>query len=132
MVSVAGVAVRGAKVFVARRRAGGRMGGRWEFPGGKVEPGESEAEALAREFDEEFGLRVRVGERLGLSSFENSGKRYQLAAYRILFAGEPLFLREHDEVAWLGLEGLDGLSLADSDRALLPFVEPLLTLVEEP
>lgn len=132
MRSVAGVAVRDGKAFVARRLQGGSMGGRWEFPGGKVEEGESETAAVAREFDEEFGLRVSVGERLGESTFQNSGKRYELAAFRVAFVGEPSCLREHAEVAWLGAGELQDLDLSDSDRSLLPFVLPLLIPVEEP
>lgn len=132
MRSVAGVAVRGGKAFVARRLQGGSMGGRWEFPGGKVEDSESEAEAVAREFDEEFGILVRVGERIGESTFSNSGRIYELAAFRVAFEDEPPYLREHAEAAWLGAEELLTLDLSDSDRSLLPFVLPLLVAVEEP
>lgn len=132
MRSVAGVAVRDGKAFVARRLQGGSMGGRWEFPGGKVEEGESERDAVAREFDEEFGLPVSVGALLGESTFQNSGKRYELYAFRVGFRGEPSFLREHAETAWLGGGELRDLDLSDSDRSLLPFVLPLLVGVEEP
>lgn len=132
MRSVAGVAVRDGKAFVARRLQGGSMGGRWEFPGGKVEEGESERDAVAREFDEEFGLPVSVGEFLGESTFQNSGRRYELYAFRVGFQGEPAYLREHAEAAWLGMGELRDLDLSDSDRSLLPFVLPLLVGVEEP
>jgi len=128
MRSVAGIAIRGELVFVARRRPGGAMGGKWEFPGGKREPGESDADAAVREFDEEFGLRVDAGATIGESSFENGGKRYGLAAILVTFAGEPAALREHDEVRWASAADLGSLDLSDSDRSLVPFITPLLVV----
>ncbi len=107
------------------------MGGKWEFPGGKGEPGESDQEAIAREFDEEFGLTVEVGATIGESSFENAGKRYALAALLVSFEGEPPVLREHEQVLWVDAEALSALDLSDSDRSLLPFVIPLLGVCVE-
>lgn len=126
MRSIAGVAIRGDRVFVARRSAGGAMGGKWEFPGGKLEPGERDADAAVREFDEEFGLFVTVGATIGRSAFQNNGKTYELTALLVSFSGEPLELREHDEVRWVGAAELQTLDLSDSDRSLVPFVAPLL------
>lgn len=104
------------------------MGGKWEFPGGKGEPGESDQESIAREFDEEFGLTVTVGATIGESSFENAGKRYALAAIIVSFDGEPPALREHTQALWVDAEALSSLDLSDSDRSLLPFVMPLLAV----
>ncbi len=102
------------------------MGGTWEFPGGKCEPGESDAEAVVREYDEEFGLRVVPGPTIGESGFVNGVKPYELAAVMVEFDGEPPELREHDEYRWVGAEELVALELSDSDRSLLAFVLPLL------
>jgi len=129
MRSVAGISLRGDSVFVARRNPGGSMGGRWEFPGGKLEPGESDREAAIREFREEFELDVVVGQVIGESSFCNAGKQYELAAVLVEFDGEPRTLREHDQYRWTGAAELAGLDLADSDRSLLPFILPLLVSV---
>jgi len=126
MRSIAGVAIRGNRVFISRRLPGGAMGGKWEFPGGKLEPGEQDADAAIREFDEEFGLKISVGATIGLSAFQNNGKTYELAALLVSFCGEPLELREHDEVRWVGASELQSLDLSDSDRSLVPFVLPLL------
>ncbi len=102
------------------------MGGKWEFPGGKLESGECDADAAVREFDEEFGLAVAVGATIGQSAFQNNGKNYQLVALLVSFDEEPLELREHDEVRWVDAGELGGLDLSDSDRSLVPFVLPLL------
>ncbi len=58
---VAAVVRRGGRILVTRRHPDGERGGQWEFPGGKVEPGESEPEALAREIREELGCAIEVG-----------------------------------------------------------------------
>jgi len=101
MRSVAGVAIRGNRVFVARRVAGGAMGGKWEFPGGKLESGEHDADAAIREFDEEFGLAITVGATVGQSTFQNNGKHYELAALLVSFDGEPLELRAAGILKWI-------------------------------
>jgi 8-oxo-dGTP diphosphatase len=113
-------------VLVGRRKPGGALGGKWEFPGGKREPGESDEDALMREYDEEFGVPVTVGALLGESQFVNGDKRYGLSALLVELRTEPTDLREHDELRWLGAEELLAIDLAESDRALLPFVLPLL------
>jgi 8-oxo-dGTP diphosphatase len=126
MRSIAGIAIRGSAVFVARRKPGGSMGGRWEFPGGKLEPGETDRDAAVREYREEFELGIVVGQAIGASSFSNAGKVYELAAVLVGFDGEPMTLHEHDQYRWVGREALVELDLADSDRSLLPFILPLL------
>jgi 8-oxo-dGTP diphosphatase len=60
----AAVVIQGNKILIAQRLATGRHPGRWEFPGGKVEAGESPVECLAREMAEEMGVEVAVGEKL--------------------------------------------------------------------
>jgi 8-oxo-dGTP diphosphatase len=125
--SVAGIAIRNGRVLVARRLADGDMGLRWEFPGGKVETGESDAAALVREFDEEFGIAIQVGETLGRSAFEHHCRRYVLSAVRVEVLADNLELREHGECRWVDGSELQDLDLVDSDRSLLAFVLPLLT-----
>lgn len=124
--SVAGIAIKDGLALVARRLPGGEMGGTWEFPGGKLESDEDDAQALVREFDEEFGVAVRVGEKLGQTWFEHSGKHYQLSAVQIDLEQGPLDLREHSEIRWVNAKDIAALELADSDRSLLPFVLHLL------
>jgi 8-oxo-dGTP diphosphatase len=124
--SVAGIAIKDGLALVARRLPGGEMGGTWEFPGGKLESGEDDEQALKREFDEEFGVAVKVGKKLGQSRFEHSGKQYELSAVMIDLEQGPLELREHSELRWVGSTEIADLRLTDSDRSLLPFVLHLL------
>lgn len=126
MRSVAGIAIREGKVFVARRMPGGQIGLRWEFPGGKLEPGENGADAVRREFHEEFGLEVSPGRILGSTEFTHQGGDVELIALLVGFIGEPETLAEHGECRWVDSRELAALDLADSDRALLGLVVPLL------
>ncbi|TDD54695.1 (deoxy)nucleoside triphosphate pyrophosphohydrolase [Kribbella antibiotica] len=93
---VVGVAVvRGDRVLAAYRP--GPEGG-WEFPGGKVEPGESEPEAAVRELHEELGIEVEIGTSLGPGV--DISDKYRLHVYRAsIVAGEPV-RTEHSELRW--------------------------------
>ncbi|MBK5093139.1 MAG: (deoxy)nucleoside triphosphate pyrophosphohydrolase [Actinobacteria bacterium] len=78
----AAVVVQDKKILLAKRGDGGRHPGRWEFPGGKVEPGETRAECLAREMMEEMGIEVSVGERLAEVEYSYSDMHIRLAAFK--------------------------------------------------
>ena len=117
-ISVAGLAKRGDKYFVALRRPGTSIGESWEFPGGKVEPGEDNAAALKREFFEEFGVEVRVGELLCKSAFRNDEKEYELFAYDIELMGVPQ-PKEHQRLEWKPLSELACMRIADSDLSII-------------
>ncbi|MDR2093892.1 MAG: (deoxy)nucleoside triphosphate pyrophosphohydrolase [Treponema sp.] len=123
--SVAGIAIEGGKVFIARRLKSGDMGGKWEFPGGKVEGNETDEEALVREYEEEFGAAVRVGRHLGQTSFEHGGITRLLNAYRIYFTDKIAVMREHTESRWVSFAELETLDFADSDFKLFPFLKTI-------
>ncbi len=118
--SIAGIAVDSGRVLVAKRKAGGAIGLRWEFPGGKVEEGENDETALRREFEEEFGVEVKPLRPLGTASFVTHSGRRTLAAWQVKLPADAILeLREHSMVAWLRREELEKLDLAESDKALL-------------
>lgn len=122
--SVAGISLRDGKYFIARRLPGGDMGGKWEFPGGKVETGESREEALRREYDEEFGVAIRVRLPICEVDFRHNDQMYRLCAYSVdIIAPVEVFrLVEHSEQRWASLEEIMELDFADSDRKILPYL----------
>lgn len=113
---VCAVVVREGKAMLCRRPAGAHLAGQWEFPGGKVDPGESGREALAREIWEELRCTIDVGE--ALAPVEHT---YPEVAIRLrpflcaLTGGEPQ-AHVHEEVGWFGREDIAGLELAEADR----------------
>jgi 8-oxo-dGTP diphosphatase len=112
------------RILIARRRPGKHMGGRWELPGGKVEPGETPEQSLARELAEELALEVRVGEFLCAAPFDVDGVRLELLVYRVeRIAGEPALL-EHEEIRWVAPTELAAYDLADSDRKVVERLFP--------
>jgi 8-oxo-dGTP diphosphatase len=118
--SVAGIVRRADKYLVARRLPGGAMGEKWEFPGGKVEPGEDDRSALAREYLEEFAVEASVGEALAEAVFRHRSDRIALTAYAVELKSDAFRLTEHSAWRWASLDEIAGLDFADSDRKLLP------------
>lgn len=110
-------------IFVARRKPGSHLAGYWEFPGGKLEPGESEKQCLARELLEEFGIECEVGEFIKESVYDYGSKIIQLRAYRVRHLRGTYQYRDHDKMGWLTVEELPSLKWAPAD---IPLVEKLL------
>jgi 8-oxo-dGTP diphosphatase len=117
---VAGAVISGSTLLVAQRVRPPELAGRWELPGGKVGPGETERDALARELAEELGLEVTdvtVGERLGDDIALNGTTT--LRAYRVrLICGEPR-ARDHQALRWVTAAELDDVDWVPADRGWL-------------
>lgn len=127
--------VNPTRLLVARRTAPPQFAGMWEFPGGKVEPGETFEEALHRELLEELGVTVLLGQELAATN-ELGWPLNDRAVMRVWFAeiiaGEPGTLEDHDELRWISLEdNAEALALpwipADA-----PIVRALLESVSSP
>ncbi len=103
------------KVLIARRRSGGMQAGKWEFPGGKLEPGETPEECLARELLEEFGIEAEIGEFVGSSVYRYDHGAIELLAYRVARVSGEFTLHDHDEIRWVRPAQLNAFDFAPAD-----------------
>ncbi|MCH7231337.1 (deoxy)nucleoside triphosphate pyrophosphohydrolase [Glycomyces sp. L485] len=123
---VVGAAIcAGDKVLAAARAYPPDLAGLWEFPGGKVEPDETEADALRRECREELGVDIDVGERVGSDLVTGDG-RFLLRVYRASLRGGEPEAREHAGLRWLSAGELDDVPWLPGNR---PVVETLRELL---
>lgn len=116
----AGLILRDSEVLICQRKAGSALALKWEFPGGKIEPGESAEEALRRELDEELGIAAEVGPRIAhvRHNYRNGGAvdLQFFAVYR--FQGE-LVNRVFEDMRWSPLKDLPGYDFLPADRDLV-------------
>lgn len=117
-VVVAGALIVGANLLVAQRDRPAELAGLWELPGGKVAPGESDAEALVRELDEELGVEVSVGARVGADVALSEDMT--LRAFLVTQTGGTVSARDHRALRWVGAAELETLDWVPADRAWVP------------
>lgn len=116
---VAAVIEKDGKVLVARRKQGLVAGGMWEFPGGKVEDGETAEECLERELEEELGVRARIGEILCSVPFSGTSKAFELLAFRAELLSDSFVLTDHDEIRWQAPGDMDESLFSKPDRPVV-------------
>ena len=113
------------RVLASRRTDPPSLAGYWEFPGGKVEPGETDQQALVRELREELGIEATVGDRLGGDL--RIGATAVLRVYLCRIVSGELTLVDHDEHRWLTADQLDDVPWIEVDLPLIPELRRLLT-----
>lgn len=111
------------KIFIARLKPGKYMAGKWEFPGGKLEEGESEESCLQRELLEELGMKVEVGEKLGHNEHQYPAFSIRLIAYQCTFVEASYELTDHDTYEWVKKEELTQYDLAEADVPLIDLIK---------
>jgi 8-oxo-dGTP diphosphatase len=122
---VGAVVVKDGKILCAQRGATGHLAGLWEFPGGKIEPGETPRAALKREISEELRCHVSVGDEVAITRHEYDFAIVTLTTfYCTLLQGTPE-LTEHAAVVWLAPDDLGSLPWAPAD---MPAVDAIVRL----
>lgn len=117
---LAAVVVRGSRYLVCQRPIEKRHGGLWEFPGGKLEDGETYVDAAHRELREELDVAAtRIGE--PLFAINDPGSEFLITFVPTAIDGEPVCL-EHVALRWADLDELAALDLAPSDRRFVEFL----------
>lgn len=125
---VGAAVIRGATVLAARRSASMPLAGKWEFPGGKVEPGEQPQDALVREITEELGVTVRVDRFLATGTHTSGQRHIVLDVYLCALDDDQTPVpTEHDALAWLGRDALSRVDWAEADLPAVAALRSLLT-----
>ncbi|GIL17858.1 MAG: NUDIX hydrolase [Oligoflexia bacterium] len=108
------------EVLILRRGPGGSGAGMWEFPGGKVEAGESDSAALRREIEEELSIQIKVGICVGNVQHCYPQKNIELWLYEVDSWSGDFVLREHDRMQWVSHSEICHYTLAPAD---IPFID---------
>lgn len=115
---IAAAIVKEGKTFIARRNYGS-LAGYWEFPGGKAEGNETDAECLKREIMEELSVKLKIEECLGEQQFFVDRKEYMMVLYKAVLLDENFRLSVHSETAWVEKEQLHKYKLSPVDELLV-------------
>lgn len=119
-IPVTAAVIRKDGMILIARRKHAYMGHRWEFPGGKLEDGETLEECLKREIFEELGITIKVGPLISSRKHViNCQAAIVLYAYHAEYVSGDITLTDHDEIAWVTPEDLPGYSFPDPDRQIV-------------
>src|SRR5690606_35751505 len=116
------IIIRGRKILICQRSSTMNLPLKWEFPGGKVEPGEDEETTIVREISEELHLNIDVVKRLEPVEHDYPNFRIRLVPFIAKVVGGELLLEEHADARWVTMEDLRGYDWAPAD---VPIVEQL-------
>lgn len=114
---------RPGQILLARRQRGDHLAGHWEFPGGKIEGGETPEQCLARELEEEFGVGAAVGRFVASSRHAYDTREIELLVYEAELEPGEWNLDSHDETRWVATRDLLTYDLAPAD---IPIAERLI------
>lgn len=121
---VAAVIQKGARIFATQRGYGPNKGG-WEFPGGKIEPGETPEMALKREIWEELETEIAMGEKIVQVEYDEKDFHLSMACYRCAVQSGDLVLKEHQSAKWLAVDELDQVDWLPADRIVVEKIKGL-------
>ena len=120
---VAGIIYRDdGKFLIAQRNLNKNQGGLWEFPGGKLEPGETCEEALAREIREEMAADIEVLECVGENIHHYPEKDIRLMFYKAKLLSDDVTLLEHEDCRWITKEDKDKFEFAGADAKVFDLI----------
>ena len=119
MISVVAAIIKRNNTYLLARRATHKdHAGKWEFPGGKIDEGESPEKALERELFEEFGVVAKAGKHVATHQFDYGSFQIELMAYEVDCNEGTFQLTDHDQIAWARLEEFQDYDLSEADVAI--------------
>ena len=120
----AGVIDYQGKILIAQRRRDKSLGGFWEFPGGKIEAGETHEQTLVREIYEEFDINIQVGKFLTKITHEYPDFILTMYVYKASWDGNgTIRICDHEEYRFVKLEEIDGFEMPAADEPVLTFLK---------
>lgn len=125
---VAGILKKDNKILIARKKEGKSLAGYWEFPGGKIEAGETPEESLVRELMEEMEINIKINEYVGESIYDYGNVVVSLKGYVAEILEGEIILSDHDKYEWVTLDEINNYKLAPAD---IPLVEDLIKLSDK-
>ena len=118
----AAIVARDGKVLITRRKNGEKLSGHWEFPGGKVEDGETPQECLERELQEELGVRATAGAMIAESEYHYEHGSFRILAVLATIEDKEFSLTVHDKADWVTPGALLQYKLAPADVPIAKYV----------
>ena len=122
MIQVTAAIIEAESRFLIARKKRGDLSGLWEFPGGKVEPGETAEECLVREIEEEFGIMIKIDQYLATSQYSYPHISIELIGYLASYLSGELNPTDHDRVEWVSVGEMNRYNFAPAD---LPLIQAL-------
>ena len=119
----AAIIKKDGRILIAKRKKGWRFAGKWEFPGGKIEPHETPEECLKRELREELGIETRIGEFFCSSTYAYPHATVQLLVYQAFHVSGEYTLYDHQEIRWVLPDELTEYDFPEADK---PVIEKLI------
>ena len=121
----AAILEKNGKTLIAKRKTGDELfAGLWEFPGGKVEEGETPEECMARELKEELDIEVEVGELITSNKHKYPHGIFELLAYRVKHVSGEMVLNDHEEIKWVTADEMSNFEFPPAD---LPIIKKIQT-----
>ncbi|TFV93116.1 (deoxy)nucleoside triphosphate pyrophosphohydrolase [Algoriphagus kandeliae] len=118
------IIIQDQKVLAVRRSKSMPLAGFWEFPGGKIEEGESPASCIIREIKEELGIEIKLGEILPASDHAYSQEKViRLIPFSAIIHSGEIKLYEHDQLSWLGANELFEVTWAPADIPIVSYLK---------
>lgn len=119
MAVTAAIIEKEGKILIARRKKGWRFAGKWEFPGGKIEPCETPEECLKRELREELGIEAEIGEFFCSSLYAYPHATVELLVYRAFHLSGEFELHDHEEIRWVTRQQLLQYDFPEADKVII-------------
>ena len=117
--------MKNGKILIAKRNLKKDQGGLWEFPGGKVEKGENDEQALKREIEEELDAEIEVEKYIGKTKFQYPEKEIELIFYKAKLLSDNIKLIEHEEYQWITADQVVQYEFAEADKIILKTLKNL-------